>query len=184
MATGVSDRAGLAVLAWRRNLRHHGRRRDHALARRHGALLSAHAACDCGRRRCRFRRPISIPRTNGSPWPRAFCSRRSRATPISMKSRRRWTSLRSRVLDPAPRQTRTSCRSATTWPEWSRPAMDFADALSELRADSPELSAAASFWWTAGGGDFPPLALSCRGLPDPYRYSALLTADLGGTLPR
>jgi len=58
--------------------------------------------------------------------------------------------------------------------------MDFADALSELRADGPELSAAASFWWTAGGGDFPPLALSCRGLPDPYRYSALLTADLGG----
>jgi type VI secretion system protein ImpM len=58
--------------------------------------------------------------------------------------------------------------------------MDFAEALSELRADGPELSAAASFWWTAGGGDFPPLALSCRGLPDPYRYSALLTADLGG----
>jgi type VI secretion system protein ImpM len=57
--------------------------------------------------------------------------------------------------------------------------MAFAEAMSELRVNGPELSAAASFWWTAGGGDFPPLALSCRGLPDPYRYSALLTADLG-----
>jgi type VI secretion system protein ImpM len=56
---------------------------------------------------------------------------------------------------------------------------DFAAPLSELRATSPEVYAAASFWWTAGGGDFPPLALSCRGLPDPYRYSTLLTGDLG-----
>ena len=56
---------------------------------------------------------------------------------------------------------------------------DFATALSALRAASPEVYAAASFWWTVGGGDFPPLALSCRGLPDPYRYSTLLTGDLG-----
>jgi type VI secretion system protein ImpM len=56
---------------------------------------------------------------------------------------------------------------------------DFATALTALRVASPEIYAAASFWWTAGGGDFPPTALSCRGLPDPYRYSALLTGDLG-----
>ena len=56
---------------------------------------------------------------------------------------------------------------------------EFAKTLSALRAASPEVYAAASFWWTAGGGDFPPLALSCRGLPDPYRYSTLLTGDLG-----
>jgi len=55
---------------------------------------------------------------------------------------------------------------------------DVATALSALRAASPEVYAAASFWWTVGGGDFPPLALSCRGLPDPYRYSTLLTGDL------
>jgi type VI secretion system protein ImpM len=55
---------------------------------------------------------------------------------------------------------------------------DFATAMSALRAGSPEVYAAASFWWTAGGGDFPALALSCRGLPDPYRYSTLLTGDL------
>jgi type VI secretion system protein ImpM len=56
---------------------------------------------------------------------------------------------------------------------------DFAATLSALRVAGPEIYAAASFWWTAGGGDFPQLALSCRGLPDPYRYSTLLTGDLG-----
>jgi type VI secretion system protein ImpM len=56
---------------------------------------------------------------------------------------------------------------------------DIATTLSALRAASPEVYAAASFWWTVGGGDFPPLALCCRGLPDPYRYSTLLTGDLG-----
>jgi type VI secretion system protein ImpM len=55
---------------------------------------------------------------------------------------------------------------------------DFATPMSALRAARPEIFAAASFWWTAGGGDFPALALSCRGLPDPYRYSTLLTGDL------
>jgi type VI secretion system protein ImpM len=55
----------------------------------------------------------------------------------------------------------------------------FGAALSSLRAASPDVYAAASFWWTTGGGDFPPLALSCRGLPDPYRYSTLLNGNLG-----
>jgi len=57
----------------------------------------------------------------------------------------------------------------------------FGTALSSLRAASPDVYAAASFWWTTGGGDFPPLALSCRGLPDPYRYSTLLNGNLGET---
>jgi type VI secretion system protein ImpM len=57
---------------------------------------------------------------------------------------------------------------------------DFATTCSALRVASPGLYAAASFWWTAGGGDFPPMTLSCRGLPDPYRYSVLLTGDLSG----
>jgi len=55
---------------------------------------------------------------------------------------------------------------------------DVARTLSTLRAARPDVYAAASFWWTVGGGDFPPLALGCRGLPDPYRYSTLLTGDL------
>ena len=55
---------------------------------------------------------------------------------------------------------------------------EFDTALSALRAAGPEIYAAASFWWTAGGGNFRSLALSCRGLPDPYRYSTFLTGDL------
>jgi len=61
--------------------------------------------------------------------------------------------------------------------------VDFATALAALRVSDPEIYAAASFWWTAGGGSFRPLAVSCRGLPDPYRYSTLLTGDLGGIVP-
>jgi type VI secretion system protein ImpM len=55
----------------------------------------------------------------------------------------------------------------------------FSASLSRLRAASPDVYASASFWWTSGGGDFPALALSCRGLPDPYRYSTLLSGNLG-----
>jgi type VI secretion system protein ImpM len=55
----------------------------------------------------------------------------------------------------------------------------FSASLSCLRAASPEVYAAASFWWTNGGADFPPLVLSCRGLPDPYQYSTLLSGNLG-----
>ncbi|MBV9985901.1 MAG: type VI secretion system-associated protein TagF [Bradyrhizobium sp.] len=64
------------------------------------------------------------------------------------------------------------------------PGTDFATTLSTLRAAGPEIYAAATFWWTGGGADFPPLALSCRGLPDPYRYSVLLTGDLREWLTR
>ncbi|MGO4715591.1 type VI secretion system-associated protein TagF [Bradyrhizobium sp. 2TAF24] len=59
----------------------------------------------------------------------------------------------------------------------------FAASFAALTAVSPDVYAAASFWWTGGGGDFPPLALCCRGLPDPFRYSTLLTGDLAGRQP-
>ena len=55
----------------------------------------------------------------------------------------------------------------------------FAGTFGTLCAANPEVYAAASFWWTAGGEGFPPMALSCRGLPDPFRYATLLTGDLG-----
>jgi type VI secretion system protein ImpM len=55
---------------------------------------------------------------------------------------------------------------------------EFATAMAALRDDRPEIYASASFWWTAGGGDFPALALACRGLPSPYSYSTLLTGEL------
>ncbi|MCP3368499.1 type VI secretion system-associated protein TagF [Bradyrhizobium cajani] len=55
----------------------------------------------------------------------------------------------------------------------------FAGSFAALCAANPQVYAAASFWWTAGGEGFPPLALSCRGLPDPFHYSTLLTGELG-----
>ena len=54
----------------------------------------------------------------------------------------------------------------------------FQDSLSALRQKNHETSAAASFWWTEGGGNFPPMALCSRGMPDPFRYSTMLTGKL------
>ncbi|WP_407147007.1 type VI secretion system-associated protein TagF [Bradyrhizobium sp. ORS 86] len=54
----------------------------------------------------------------------------------------------------------------------------FAGSFAALCAANPRVYAAASFWWTAGGEGFPPLALCSRGLPDPFHYSALITGDL------
>lgn len=59
------------------------------------------------------------------------------------------------------------------------PLEGFAASFAALRTAGPDVYAAASFWWTTGGAGFPPLALSCRGLPDPYRYVAFLTENQG-----
>jgi type VI secretion system protein ImpM len=39
------------------------------------------------------------------------------------------------------------------------------------------LHAGMSYWWTVGGPDFPALALTCPGLPDPYLFTGLLTGQ-------
>jgi len=51
----------------------------------------------------------------------------------------------------------------------------FQTALSTVRQVNHGSSAAATFWWTAGGGDFPSVALCCRGMPDPFQYAIMLT---------
>jgi type VI secretion system protein ImpM len=56
----------------------------------------------------------------------------------------------------------------------------FRDSLLILRQSNHATSAAASFWWTEGGGNFPPMALCARGMPDPFRYSSMLTGRLAG----
>jgi type VI secretion system protein ImpM len=83
---------------------------------------------------------------------------------------------------PVPTHTATAAAASLSSPDHAMNGMvakgaDFAGTFATLRVASPEIYAAASFWWTAGGGDFPPLALSCRGLPDPYRYATLLTGN-------
>jgi type VI secretion system protein ImpM len=41
--------------------------------------------------------------------------------------------------------------------------------------------AAASFWWTLGGGDYQPAGLSCRGMPDPFLYAQMLLGQFVST---
>lgn len=43
------------------------------------------------------------------------------------------------------------------------------------RADWGRAYGARSFWWTLGGANFRPVALTFRGLPDPALYAAMLT---------
>ncbi|WP_128925207.1 type VI secretion system-associated protein TagF [Bradyrhizobium guangxiense] len=59
----------------------------------------------------------------------------------------------------------------------------FAGTFAALCTAAPEVYAAASFWWTAGGEGFPSMALSYRGLPDPFHYAMLLTGDLASAGP-
>jgi type VI secretion system protein ImpM len=50
--------------------------------------------------------------------------------------------------------------------------------FSSLRMrEHDKIYAAASFWWTIGGENFPPIALCGHGLPDPLAFSAMLTGE-------
>jgi type VI secretion system protein ImpM len=52
----------------------------------------------------------------------------------------------------------------------------FSDLFGSLRAaNHASTYAAASFWWTLGGGDFPPVGLTCRRMPDPALQAGMLT---------
>jgi len=42
-------------------------------------------------------------------------------------------------------------------------------------ADFNDIYAAATFWWTIGGEDYPPLAISARRMPDPFQFTEMLT---------
>ncbi len=43
------------------------------------------------------------------------------------------------------------------------------------RQQHDDVYASATFWWTIGGENFPPVALSARHMPDPYIFSPMLT---------
>jgi type VI secretion system protein ImpM len=52
----------------------------------------------------------------------------------------------------------------------------FPDVFASLRAaNHASTYAAASFWWTLGGGDFQPVGLCCRRMPDPSLQAGMLT---------
>ena len=67
-----------------------------------------------------------------------------------------WTGLRFREPDPALRSITASVSLGDGMAGMVTDGADFGGALSALRVAGPEVYAAASFWWTAGGGDFPP----------------------------
>jgi type VI secretion system protein ImpM len=55
----------------------------------------------------------------------------------------------------------------------------FSDLFASLRsANHSSVYAAASFWWTVGGGDYQPLALCCRQMPDPFLFANMLTGRI------
>jgi type VI secretion system protein ImpM len=56
----------------------------------------------------------------------------------------------------------------------------FQDALGALRRSNHSTSATATYWWTEGGGDFPPIALCAHRLPDPFHFANMLTGRLTG----
>ena len=52
----------------------------------------------------------------------------------------------------------------------------FSDLFALLRtANHSSIYAAASFWWTAGGGDYQPFGFCCRHMPDPILFTSMLT---------
>ena len=52
----------------------------------------------------------------------------------------------------------------------------FLELFASLRdANFNSIYAAASFWWTIGGGEFAPFGFSCKRMPDPFIFTAMLT---------
>jgi type VI secretion system protein ImpM len=42
-------------------------------------------------------------------------------------------------------------------------------------ADHADVYAAATFWWTIGGEDYQPVAMSAKRMPDPFQFTEMLT---------
>jgi type VI secretion system protein ImpM len=55
----------------------------------------------------------------------------------------------------------------------------FSDLFASLRtANHSSIYSAASFWWTVGGGEYRPLAVCCRRMPDPFLFTSMLTGRI------
>jgi type VI secretion system protein ImpM len=54
----------------------------------------------------------------------------------------------------------------------------FAEVFASLRrADPDNIYAGTTFWWTAGGEDFAPMAFSAKRMPDPFLFAGMLTGQ-------
>jgi type VI secretion system protein ImpM len=59
----------------------------------------------------------------------------------------------------------------------------FSDLFAALRISNyPNVYAAASFWWTVGGGDCQPLGFCCRGMPEPIVFTTMLTGRINSSI--
>ena len=59
----------------------------------------------------------------------------------------------------------------------------FSDLFALLRtANHSSLYAAASFWWTLGGGDCQPFGFCCRRMPDPSLFTNMLTGRINSAV--
>jgi type VI secretion system protein ImpM len=43
--------------------------------------------------------------------------------------------------------------------------------------DYAKIYAGSTFWWTIGGEGIAPVALSGKGMPDPFLFAAMLTGE-------
>jgi len=54
----------------------------------------------------------------------------------------------------------------------------FADIFASLRrADFDQIYAGTTFWWTAGGEDYVPMAFCAKRMPDPFLFAGMLTGQ-------
>src|SRR5262249_56227627 len=58
----------------------------------------------------------------------------------------------------------------------------FSELFGSIRVhDYAKIYAGSTFWWTIGGEGITPVALSGRGMPDPFVFSAMLTGELAAS---
>ena len=56
---------------------------------------------------------------------------------------------------------------------------NFSELFGSIRVrDHARIYAGSTFWWTVGGEGIAPVALSGKGMPDPYLFSAMLTGEI------
>jgi type VI secretion system protein ImpM len=66
---------------------------------------------------------------------------------------------------------------------WALPAdgQSFNELFGSIRrCDHARIYAGSTFWWTIGGEGIAPVALSGKGMPDPFLFSAMLTGRFAG----
>ena len=59
---------------------------------------------------------------------------------------------------------------------------NFSELFGSIRLrDHAKIYAGSTFWWTIGGEGIAPVALSGKGMPDPFLFSAMLTGEFADT---